>query len=266
MVTIFNSAALLSYGIASGWLIYLIKQKQLTQQGLLLALSAVAILFHGIGLYFLINLHQGFDLTIQNTGSLILWTINSLVLLSSIRKPLHNLFIVLFPLSLVVIGISILPGAQSFTPKHVSPGIGIHVLLSIVAYSLLAMAAIQSLIWHWQNQKLRQHNLAGLTNLLPPLQTMEALIFELLLAGQLLLTLGIVIGAVFIENIFAQHLVHKTVLTIVAWFVFSALLVGRHRFGWRGNKAVKWVLSGFCLLMLAYFGSKFVLEVILYSK
>ena len=75
-----------------------------------------------------------------------------------------------------------------------------------------------------------------------------------------LLTLALVTGAFFIENLFAQHLVHKVVLAIIAWLVFGVLLLGRRRFGWRGRKALRWTLTGYVLLGLSYFGSKLVLE------
>ena len=70
-------------------------------------------------------------------------------------------------------------------------------------------------------------------------------------------------GVLFLEDIFAQHLVHKTVLSLTAWLVFAVLLWGRFQFGWRGRTAIRWTLSGFAVLLLAYFGSKFVLELVL---
>jgi ABC-type uncharacterized transport system permease subunit len=82
-------------------------------------------------------------------------------------------------------------------------------------------------------------------------------------AGLLFLTLSLVSGFIFIEDLFAQHLAHKTILSIVAWISFSGLLLGRIKYGWRGQTAVKWTLTGFILLLLAYFGSKLVLELIL---
>ncbi|MGD9407447.1 MAG: cytochrome c biogenesis protein CcsA, partial [Gammaproteobacteria bacterium] len=68
---------------------------------------------------------------------------------------------------------------------------------------------------------------------------------------------------IFVDNVFAQHLVHKTVLSIIALLVFGVLLLGRWRFGWRGRKAIHWTLVGYGLLVLGYFGSRFVLEVLL---
>ena len=103
----------------------------------------------------------------------------------------------------------------------------------------------------------------GVTRLLPPLQTMETLLFEMLWVGQVLLTLSIVTGFLFFEDLFGQRLVHKTVFSLLAWLVYAILLWGRHRNGWRGSQAVRWTLGGFAALMLAYFGTKLVLEFIL---
>jgi ABC-type uncharacterized transport system permease subunit len=85
----------------------------------------------------------------------------------------------------------------------------------------------------------------------------------LIAAGFVLLTLSLGTGFLFLENLFAQHLVHKTVLSLLAWLVFAMLLAGRMRYGWRGQVAIRWTLSGFIALMLAYFGTKMVLEWIL---
>ena len=98
---------------------------------------------------------------------------------------------------------------------------------------------------------------------LPSVEALEAGTFQALTAGFAVLTLALFSGFVFVDNLFAQHLVHKTVLSCLAWVVFAVLLFGRWRFGWRGRTATNWALSGFALLGLAYFGSKIVLESIL---
>lgn len=95
------------------------------------------------------------------------------------------------------------------------------------------------------------------------MESVEQLMFRFIVTGFLLLTLALVTGFLFFENIFAQHLVHKTALSVIAWVVFAVLLVGRHVAGWRGRTAVQWTLAGFILMGLAYFGSKIVLEWIL---
>jgi ABC-type uncharacterized transport system permease subunit len=97
----------------------------------------------------------------------------------------------------------------------------------------------------------------------PPLTLLEGLLFRLIGAGFALLTLALLSGVVFVEDLFAQHLVHKTVLSLLAWATFGALLFGRLRHGWRGRRAVQLTLAAMTLLGLAFFGSKFVLELIL---
>ena len=261
LTLLINSLALLFYLMASVYQFMLIKQKYQRRQEYLLIIIALALAFHALGVYLLMALDEGIDFGINKMISLILAVVNCLVLLSSLRKPLHNLFVFLLPLSIIAIVIALLQQQPHFIA--IGTGVKIHILLSLVAYSLLTIATLQVLLLGWQNHQLKSHHLAGAVKLLPPLQTMEQLMYELLWAGVILLTFGILVGFVYIENLFAQHLVHKTVLSLLAWSVFIGLLLGKHSFGWRGNTAVKWVLTGFCFLLLAYFGSKLVLEIIL---
>jgi ABC-type uncharacterized transport system permease subunit len=142
-------------------------------------------------------------------------------------------------------------------------GIGIHVLVSLFAYSLLTLASVQAILLAIQDHHLHGRHPGGFVRALPPLQTMEILLFELIGVGFFLLSLALVSGFAFLEDMFAQHLVHKTLLSVVSWLVFAGLLWGRFRFGWRGRTAIRGTLTGFVFLMLAYFGSKLVLELIL---
>jgi ABC-type uncharacterized transport system permease subunit len=139
-----------------------------------------------------------------------------------------------------------------------------HILSSIIAFSLLNIAALQAILLALQNQQLKSHPPKRFIQSLPPLQTMESLLFQMLATGIVFLTVSLTSGFIFIENLFAQHLVHKTVLSILAWIIFTGLLIGRSRYGWRGQTAIQWTLIGFILLLLAYFGSKLVLELILH--
>ena len=104
-----------------------------------------------------------------------------------------------------------------------------------------------------QDHQLKHKHMSGIVKILPPLQTMNRLLFEILRAGTLLLTLAIVSGFVFLDDLFAQHLAHKTAFTLLAWLTFALLQLGHWRFGWRGNVASKWTLVGTGLLILAYF-------------
>jgi ABC-type uncharacterized transport system permease subunit len=261
----FSAIALAFYIAAWTLLIQAFHKRSPVNAGLLKSLVAFALLSHGLSAYGQIVVPEGFRFDVFNMGSLFFWVINLLVLISSLRKPLHNLFVLLLPFTVITIAIS-LPQTSSITPRsHLETGVVVHIFLSILAYSAMTMAAVQALILAFQNYQLRHKHPTGWVRLLPPLQTMEALLFELLWAGQALLTLAIVSGIVYLDDIFAQHLAHKTAFSIIAWCVFTTLLWGHYRWGWRGNNAVRWTLFGFVPLAVAYFGSKMVLELILGS-
>jgi ABC-type uncharacterized transport system permease subunit len=140
----------------------------------------------------------------------------------------------------------------------------VHILSSIIAFSLLNIAALQAILLIVQNRQLRSHPPKRYIQSMPSMQTMESLLFQMIGAGVVFLTIALTSGFIFIDDLFAQHLAHKTFFSIIAWLIFSGLLVGRSRYGWRGRTAIKWTLLGFLFLLLAYFGSKLVLELILH--
>ena len=142
---------------------------------------------------------------------------------------------------------------------------GAHLVIALLAYSLLTFAALHASLMAMAERSL--HNKQPLIRMpdFPPIMTMERLLFQIITLGFLLLTLTVVSGVFFTEQLFHQALKfnHKTVFSIASWLIFGALLVGRHVRGWRGRVAVRWTLVGFVLLLLAYVGTKFVLEVVL---
>jgi ABC-type uncharacterized transport system permease subunit len=149
----------------------------------------------------------------------------------------------------------------------------IHLLVAMLAYSLFTIAALHATLMTVLERRLHggRHSgpagesLAGPWASLPPLMTLEALLFRILTLGFVLLSLTLISGFVFSEELFgkAARLNHKTVFGVISWIIFAALLVGRHGWGWRGRTALRWTLAGFAALLLAYVGSMFVLEVIL---
>ncbi len=187
-------------------------------------------------------------------------TIVFLLILLCLKQPADYLGIAVYPIA-----------AASILAIHVSTGnsqivgeaVQIHVFLSLLAYAVLALAAAQAILVSIQRRYLSKHKPGGFMRLLPPLDTTEDLLFTLLSAGFGLLSLSLVSGFFYLENMFAQHLVHKTVLSSIGWAIFAVLIFGRWKFGWRGKTAVKLTLAGFAILVLAYFGSKIVLEVLL---
>ena len=258
-----NLAAMTLYIAASGYLITQLRHRENINQPWLLAFAVCGLAFHAIGIEGIIFSPEGFQFGFFKVSSLIFWVINALVLLSSLKKPLQILFILLFPLSSLAVLVSIFTQGPVLPYSHMSEGLAGHILLSILAYSLLTIATVQALFLAFQNHQLKHKNPTGMVQLLPPLQTMESLLFETLWLGQLLLTAAIATGFFFLHDLFAQHLVHKTVFSLSAWSIYAILLWGRSQLGWRGNTAIRWTLVGFVALMLAYFGSKLVLEVLL---
>lgn len=205
----------------------------------------------------------GLDLAVANAGSLLGWLTAATLILAAIRQPVISLGVVIFPLAALTLAIAGLttPATQTLVP--IGAAVDIHVLLSVVSYAVFALASAQALLLAWQNQALRNRQAGGLLGVLPPLQNMEALLFQLLSVGFALLTLSLLTGWLFVDNLLAQDLVHKTVISGLAWVIFAVVLAGRYLSGWRGRTAVRWTLIGFLLLAIAYFGSKVVLEVIL---
>ena len=139
----------------------------------------------------------------------------------------------------------------------------VHVASSVLAFGLLSLAAVYAVLVLAIDHSLKNHRLSNLVRKLPPMDKLERLLFRLIQAGFVLLTVSLISGLVFVEDLMAQHLAHKTILSILAWVVFGALLLGRWRKGWRGIIAVRLTLAGIVLLLLSYFGSKLVLETIL---
>lgn len=225
--------------------------------------GTAAVLLHTFAVYLILHPGYGIQLSFFPVSSLIAWLIAGLVLLSSLKKPLHNLFVIVFPLAAFCVILTTMTPATADAKPYVL-GLVIHILSSILAYSIFTIAAIQAILLHIQNSQLRKHHTRGIVAALPPLQMMESLLFEMLLTGLVLLSVSLVTGVIFVEDIFAQHLVHKTALSIIAWLIYATILWGRHYLGWRGTTAVRWTLSGFVLLMLAFFGTKLVVELILH--
>jgi ABC-type uncharacterized transport system permease subunit len=186
-----------------------------------------------------------------------------IAMIASAHAPIDKLLIPVYSVAGLSLAMMVLVPQQSAVTTNIGPGVAAHILLSILAYSVMTLAAFQAAVLAVQNHELKARHIRGLLNVLPPLQTMERLLFEILWVGMFLLTLSIASGSVFLDDIFAQHLAHKTFFAIVAWCIFAMLLWGRHQLGWRGQIAIRWTLGGFTVLMLAYFGSRFVLELIL---
>jgi len=228
------------------------------------AWAAVALVVHAIALIH-ISLASG-NMLILGFGSalsLFAWQSALLLWLFSLRESVGALGLIMYPIAgLCAIAAFILPAGAAATDA-LTWQVQLHVLLSMLAYGLLTLGAVQAVMLALQHRQLRRVPTGALMASLPPLETMEGLLFRLITVGFFLLSLSIVTGALFINHLLAQHLAHKTALSIIAWLVFAVLLWGRRRYGWRSLTAVRGALSGYGVLVLAYFGSKLVLELLL---
>jgi len=259
--TIASVLATLLY-CSSAYLIY--RQLGTTQHSRWIALgpAIAAMLLQAAVLNAQIIRPDGLDLGFFPAFALIAWLITIQVLLSCIYRRIETLGIIIFPLS----GFSGIL-ANLHEPTHLinitDDAIQGHIVISVIAYSLIMLGAFQAGLLAYQDRSIRQHHPGGFVRFLPPLHDMETLLFQFLGFGFICLSASLISGFFFLEDIFAQHLVHKTVLSIIAWVILAVLLYGRMRFGWRGKTAIRWTLTSFVFLMLAFFGTMIVRQFIL---
>ena len=229
----------------------------------LLGVAFAAVGLHGVLLYNAILTDVGLNLGLGNAASLVAWVIALLLAVAALNQSLETLSVFVLPLAAVTILLALAFPTDRLLAHEAGVGVELHIVFSIVAAGVLTIAAFQAVLLAFQEQRLRNKRPGGVLRLLPALQSQETLLFRLIEVGFFLLSLSLVTGVMFLEDIFAQHLVHKTVLSLLAWAVFAVLLWGRWYRGWRGQTATRWSLAGFFSLMLAYFGSKLVLELVL---
>lgn len=223
-----------------------------------------AVSFQGIYIGSLVAENNGFNFSFFSMATLVSMIVAFILLIASLNKPVEKLGIGVFPIVSLMLVFDVLFANNIKILTTYSVEMNTHILSSIIAFSLLNIAAFQAILLFIQNQQLKSHPPKPFILALPALQTMESLLFQMLGTGLFFLTLSLISGFIFLDDLFAQHLAHKTILSLCAWFIFSVLLIGKWRYGWRGLIAVKWTLLGFVLLLLSYFGSKLVLELILH--
>lgn len=225
---------------------------------------AIGLLLHGVLLYKSL-FTGGFNLGLSNALSAIFWLTVLIYWIADLKRELHSLqAFVLPPAAVFVILQKLLPETHML-PYADQPAFMWHLVIALLAYSLFTFAALHALLMTVAERSLHRKPTWIRLPDFPPLIVMEKLLFRIIGLGFLLLTLTLVSGIVFSEQLFHQALKlnHKNIFTIISWLIFGALLIGRHQYGWRGRTAIRWTLSGFGVLLLAYIGSKFVFEILL---
>src|SRR5574343_92418 len=226
---------------------------------LLLALAS-----HGLSLQHAFFAGGGMHFGFSQALSLMLWLALLFYWVESLYARLEGLHALGLPIAAFC---ALLPAA--FPGQHLenaaSPLFRAHFVVAMLAYSLFTLAALHAMLMSVAERRLIGAHLTRAFAALPPLLTMETLLFRLIGIAFVLLTLTVGSGVLFSEALFGKafRFDHKTVFAIISWLIFGSLLVGRHFQGWRGKKAQYWTLAGFIALMLAYVGSRFVAEVLL---
>ena len=260
MTVVIGTGSVVTYLVCA-----LLVGKQLTKdQGyrVVASLAFLALTLHSTVLYQDIVTEHGLNLGFFNAASLTTWVVAVLLSITTLARPVLTLGIFVWPLAAVGV-LSTMIFTHQTQAVDATIGVQTHVVVSIIAYGVLTIAACQAVALAIQDRSLRKHQSHPFVDVLPPLKTQERILFQLLSVGFFLLSMSLISGMMFVEDMFAQHLTHKTFLAFIAWLVFGVLLWGRWHSGWRGRTAIRWSLSGFALLLLAYFGAKLVLEVIL---
>ena len=230
-------------------------------------LAYLAVMAHGLVLIPTLFLHGQPDLALGSTLSLIALIVAVLFLVARLFQPVQGLGVLIFPSAFAGAGLGwLLPGPAYATNLHGAVGL-FHVLGAGLAYALLSLALAQALLLHFHDRALKQKRSGRFFRLFPPIQTMENILFQLIYPGFALLTLTLLSGAFSSGRIFGQAFLfnHHTVLALLAWISLAVLVLGRLLLGWRGRTAVLWTGAGFFLLAVGYFGTRFVLEILLTS-
>ncbi len=226
-----------------------------------LVTGLLALLLHSGTLLQILAGERGLNLSLGNIVGLLAWELGVFAWIAAAWTRLRGLGALLF----VLVGAASMFMAPAAAPAATSSSwqLQSHIVLSLLAYGLLTLAAALALLMRFQEKAIRRGASGPLLRLMPPLEAAEQGLFACIWLGFFLLSLAIFSGLIFVENLLAQHLVHKTVLSVLGWLVFATLLFGRWRFGWRGQTASAWTLGGVATLLLAYFGSRLILELIL---
>jgi ABC-type uncharacterized transport system permease subunit len=227
----------------------------------------VALVLNAMLLYRSIVHRDGLDMSVGNGVGMLVWLTVLIYWVAGLAfRGLAGILGLMAPIAFCGVVVQ----ASTMNVHHLvnyggDPLFALHFAIAMLAYALFFVATVHALVMLAEEKWLHRGVLPPFIRALPPLLEMEALLFRILLAAFVLLTLTVLSGLFFSEELFGKPFTftHKNVFAIISWFIFGGLLAGRFVRGWRGRTAVYWTLAGFTALMLAYVGSKAVLELIL---
>ena len=262
-MTLLVSSAVVLYLLAAGWLALGVPRPDAALRRGWLLPACLGLLLHAAVHWLNWRQTGSTDLHFFAALSLVGLGMATLTTLAGMGGRLPALGVVVFPLAAAPLLAYAIYG-HAKTPEPLDWRLLLHAWLAFLAYATLALAAVLAMFLWGQERALRRREFHLWLRALPPLTALETLLFRTIAVGFVLLTATLLTGVLFVDNLLVQHLVHKTVLSVLSWLVFGGLLLGRWRHGWRGAVAVRWTLTAMTLLVLAFFGSKFVLELVLH--
>lgn len=221
-------------------------------------LAVIATLLHAYALSATLWTDYGINFQIGNVLSFIAVLGSAILLITNINKSTETLGIFIYPLAALT---TLIPLAIH-SENPLSFEIGSHVLISVSAYSIMGIATAQAVLYAIQERRFRTKQLSRLMQALPPLQVMENTLIQLVLIGFIFLSFALLSGIFFIEDIFAQHLIHKTFFAILSWLVYATFLFGHFKYGWRGQTAARYTIWAYFLLILSYVGTQIVIRLL----
>lgn len=267
--SLFAIIAIAFYGVATALLIiYLRSMRNINEDanGKKISLSfmtaVIGTAFHVAYAAKFSFINDSLNISLSSMMVLMSGFIMVLFLLGGLIMPIRRLGILMFPLTILGLTFAFLWNDQTTLLENRSTAFSTHIIISILSYCLLAIASIQALLYVYQERQIKLRTNPATLMALPPLQTMELLLFRLVGVGFIALSLTLITGAVFSQEIFGHAFVfkHHTILALLGWLVFAILLFRRIKHGLRGSQAVIWTISGFLLIQLGYFGTKIVSE------
>ncbi len=252
------------YSLATGHVVSRLFDKEGPSHKKTLMLSTIAILAHMALILNSVFTEFGQDLSFVNVSLLICWLIVVSVTTVSLRYPATLLLPVVYGFAAILLIASLfLPHHIILTSVDIKLGLLTHISLSFIAYCVLIIATLYAIQFYFINRRLKQKDLSIVTSHLPPLMVVEKQLHHLVLMGSLLLSVALVSGFAFLDSMLAKGFLHKTVLSIISWLLFIAVAWGHKYRGWRGKSSVITTIVAAFILTLAYFGSRFVQEVVL---
>lgn len=259
MLVIFLLCLILYMG--SGlYLAYALFQKTPIHRSVL-GILIFAILLHGWVLTPEIITLYGLNFNLFNTLSLTSLFFVLFYVLFGLYRPILSLGILAVPMAAVGVSLGYF-GQVAYKPlTNLSNTLQIHILLSFAAYCVLLMAAVQGVLLRLQIRELKRKTIHRFwVSRLPSLQSMESLLFDMVLTGFVILSIALGFGLIATYDILDQHLAHKMVFSLLSWLLYGLLIAGHYRYGWRGKRAANFTVYGFLLLAIGFVGSKAVME------